>query len=94
MDNSGHIEQDEMVLAIEDLKLIVPDLDDFSVLDIESAYEKLDRDYSGSISYTHFLIGTLDPTLINDPKQIECLFKELDCFNADFLTKESVQIAM
>ena len=82
-----------MALAIEDLKLTVPDLN-FSMLDIESAYEKLDRDYSGSISYTHFLIGTLDPTLIEDPMHLECLFKELDCLNEDFLTKESVQIAM
>lgn len=71
----------------------MPDLD-FTAEDIDSAFNKLDRDGSGSINYSHFLIGTLDPILIEDPVYLDCLFKELDCLNEGFLTKESVQIAM
>ena len=48
-----------MSLAIQDLSLIVPDLD-FTLDDIETVYEKLDLDNTGQITYTQFVIGTLD----------------------------------
>ena len=42
-----------MALAIYDLSLIVPDLD-FSADDTETAYEKLDLDSTGLITYSQF----------------------------------------
>ena len=92
-DNSGHIQFEEMILAIEDLKLTVPDLD-LNKEDIQTIFDRLDRDFSGSINYSNFIIGTLDPVLIEDRALLDCLFKELDVLNEGFLTKESVQIAM
>ena len=91
--NSGQLDKEEMSLAIQSLRLSVPSLD-FTAADIDAAYEKLDLDHTGLLTYSQFLIATLNQELLVDEQLIENLFKELDCFREGFLTKQSFSVAL
>ena len=45
------------------------------------------------MNYSHFMVATRDPSLLQDEVFLDRNFKELDCFENGFLTKESIQVA-
>ena len=75
------------------MRLSVPSLD-YTAADIDATYEKLDLDNTGLLTYSQFLVATLNQDLLVDEQLIENLFKELDCFREGFLTKHSFSVAL
>ena len=73
--------------------MIVPDIE-FTTEDIHNVYEKLDLDNTRQITYSQFLIGSLDPVLLQDQRLLELMFNELDTVQEGFVTKESIGIAL
>lgn len=90
-DSSGQLDQEEMSLAIEDLKTQVQDLN-FTAADIDEAFRKLDLDHTGLITHTDFVVATLEPSAISE-EVLRSFFNELDSVEDGFLTKESIKIA-
>ena len=82
-----------MIEGVNDLKHVVPTLD-LEEQDIGVVYEKLDYDRTGEITFSQFLIATLDPSLFRDERLVQSLFTELDSIQEGFLTMESIHIAM
>ena len=82
-----------MIEGVNDLKQVVPTLD-LEEQDIDVVYEKLDYDRTGEITFSQFLIATLDPSLFRDERLVQSLFTELDSIQEGFLTMESIHIAM
>ena len=90
-DSSGQLDEEEMTLAIEDLKLQVRDLN-FTGADIVEAFKKLDLDRTGLITHTQFVVATLEPSALSDDVLLS-FFRELDSLQEGFLTKESIKVA-
>ena len=65
-----------MMLAMEDLKLRVPDLD-FTANDVAMTFGKLDLDRTGLITHSMFLVATLDRSLLSEDILMR-FFKDLD----------------
>lgn len=92
-DHSGRLDMEEMRCALEDLFGVVGEFD-FTDDDIEDMFGKLDFDSSDLITYSQFLIATLDPELFKDENLLRRFFNELDSIQEGFLTKESIRVAM
>ena len=75
-----------MQIAIEELCQICTDLQ-FTKYDVEKAFQKLDIDKTGLITYTQFLIATLPKQAFSDDSILERHFKDLDSLTEGFLTK-------
>ena len=71
----------------------VPSLD-FTRDEVESIFEQVDIDRSGQLSYSQFLIATLDPALLTDEALLERHFRDLDTLKEGFLTPESLLLAL
>lgn len=82
-----------METAIHNLGQIVANLD-FNLSDVRDAFQKLDLDKTGLLTYTQFLQATLEPSLFADETLLEWHFKELDAFQEGFLTKESIKVTL
>ena len=91
-DNSGQLDREEMLLALEDLKLRVHDLN-FTADDVIETFNKLDLDKTGLITHSMFVVATIDRSLLGDEILMR-LFKDLDSLQEDFLTKESIKFAL
>ena len=85
-DNSGQLDQEEMQLAIQDLRQIVPDLN-FTSQDVQETFRKLDVEQTGLITYSQFVFATLDPEILANEDLQRCLFNDLDSLQEGFLTK-------
>jgi len=71
----------------------VPDLD-FTRSDVEHIFAELDVDNTGLLTYSQFLLATLDPSITHNSILLEHYFRDLDTFKEGFLTKESLQVAL
>ena len=58
---------------------MVPDLD-FTRSDVEAIFAELDFDNTGLLTYSDFLLATLDPLLTQDDELLEQCFLDLDTF--------------
>lgn len=74
------------------LNLILPDLN-FTTADVRTTFEMLDADKTGLLTYSQFLIATLDPELLTDETLLRYNFNDLDSLKEGFLTKQSLLIA-
>jgi Ca2+-binding EF-hand superfamily protein len=89
VDHSGLIDREELEKAM--IKFI-EEIDCGHLLNnlsIESLSHKLDFDGDGGISYSEFLACTLTRQHICD-KNLQNLFRQLDIFGYNYLTKESL----
>ena len=91
-DNSGQLDQDEMESEITLLNEILPDLN-FTEEDVHNTFLKLDADKTGLITYSQFIIATLDPEIMNDETLLRYNFNDLDSLKEGFLTRQSLVIA-
>ncbi len=57
---------------------------------IDQIMKTIDYDNNGTINYTEFLSGTLDPKILFNEDNIRSLFQFLDSDNLGHLTKESL----
>ena len=64
-------------------------MNNYTEEEIESIIRRVDYDNNGEINYSEFLSGTIDQKLINETNLFQ-LFKFLDAFNTNYLTKESL----
>ena len=92
-DNNGQLDKEEMQRAVEALRAEVRDLD-ITHEDVEAVYEKLDLDNTKLLTYSQFIVATLDQDILEDERILEGLFKELDCFSEGFLTKYSFFVTL
>ena len=83
-DHSGLISVDELMKAFRQV-----DVNNYTEEEIESIIRRVDYDNNGEINYSEFLSGTIDQKLINETNLFQ-LFKFLDAFNTNYLTKESL----
>ena len=88
----GSLDQEEMLLAVDDLTQRVPNLD-FTTDDVTEIFKKLDLDKTDEISHSIFVIATLDKGALGNDIILR-LFKDLDTLNENFITRESVQLAL
>ena len=91
-DNSGQLDIEELLSALNNLSEMVPDLD-FTRSDVEKIFAELDVDNTGLLTYSQFLLATLDPQLTHDEELLEQSFLDLDTFSEGFLTKEALLVA-
>ena len=64
-DNSGEIDQDEMVLEMQELCQVIPNLE-FTCYDVDRVFRSLDIDKTGQVTYTQFCFATLASEVLND----------------------------
>ena len=66
----------------------------FTAEDIDTTFAKLDLDNTGLITYSQFLMATVDPEILNDETLLLRHFNELDSLQEGFLTKESIKVTL
>ena len=67
--HSGQIDRDEMLLAFQDLSFSMPELE-FTSQDVITVFEKLDLEKTELITYSQFMVATLDLDLLLDDQLI------------------------
>ena len=78
---------------IKSLKTLVPSLD-FTDEDVSSTFDKLDTEKEGLITYSQFLFATIEPSVLQDESLLRLNFDDLDSLNENFLTIQSIGLAM
>lgn len=92
-DNSGQIDQEEMILEMQELCSLIPNLE-FTCYEVEKVFRRLDIDKTGQITYTQFCFATLPSEVLNDESLQRRIFKDLDIRSEGFLTVASYQISL
>lgn len=56
--------------------------------------ETVDYDQNGTINYSEFIMGTLEPSIHLTEKNLKALFSYLDPYNRGYLTVKSLKISL
>ena len=92
-DNSGYLNNNGMQCAMQELCNMIGERN-FTAEDIDATFAKLDLDNTGLITYSQFLMATVDPEILNDETLLLRHFNELDSLQEGFLTKESIKVTL
>jgi len=69
-------------------------MEDFTRDDIETILNEIDYDKTGLLTYSQFLLATLEPKLFADDMILENYFRDLDSLKEGFLTIDSILITL